>query len=264
MASFVFYILFETSTLLLSCIRVYAVWKGSNRVVVIFGLLWMTTVAGCCTIVSGSEMISVQGLCLEYLAHPYLAAVVILPTANHCIVFLAITVGLCRNHGSSSIKLYVLGDALPAFSKAFLQSSQICYVIAAISGITNVIWFYACDFDSRYRLALIPFYTAVVNIMYSWVFRKGKQGIFTIIPKPIDPTIFNSVELGPTRHGPFPQPKTSNNIHYLAPSKSSSVHTSEGVDHGHRYGMEASTPVKIGVEKVVLYENDQSAVERGI
>ncbi|KAF4622233.1 hypothetical protein D9613_009384 [Agrocybe pediades] len=268
------YILFVTSTLLLSFIRVSAVWNRCSRVVSVFGLLWLTAVAGSFTVIKGIGIEQVSGvkLCLERVAHPYLAASIILPTINHIIVFIAISIGLCKCHDSSifnigkGIRLYIFGDTLPAFSKALLQSSQLCYVIAVTAGVAALIWFYVCDFDSRYRLALVPPYATVVNIMFSWVFRKAKLGIFTVIPHSAEPTSVNTIALRQTHRQPFFEPTKNNDNNSLAPSRTSSTHTSEGVaiQLGRSYSLEDSAPVKIEVEQVVEYNTDLGAAEKGV
>ncbi|KAF4622241.1 hypothetical protein D9613_009389 [Agrocybe pediades] len=272
------YILFVASTLLLSFIRVSAVWNRCSRVVIVFGFLWLCAVAGSFTVIKGIGILKIEGLCLETVFHPYVSAAVILPTANHVLVFIAITVGLCKCHSTSifdfgkGVRLYIFGETLPAFSKALLQSSQLCYVIAIIAGAAALIWFYVCDFDESYRLAMVPPYAAVVNIMFSWVFRKAKLGIFTVIPHSatIEHSNVNSIGLRQTRHAPFPfEPTKNNDMHSFSPSRMSSFHTSD--DHGvaeihltRTYSLEEGAPVKIEVEQVVEYRTDLGAAEKGM
>ncbi|KAF4622234.1 hypothetical protein D9613_009385 [Agrocybe pediades] len=278
------YILFVTSTLLLSYIRVCAVWNRSLPIVAIFGLLWLSAVAGSFTNIKGeglsSGVLPGSNLCLEFLAHPYLAAAIILPTTNHLIVFIAITIGLCRYQRHNSIfdlgkgvRLYIFGDTLPAFSKALLQSSQICYSIAVAIGCATLIWFYVCDSNSSYRLLLFPLYAPVVNIMFSWVFRKAKLGIFTVIPHAVEPTPMNAHELPRTRHVPIFKAMEDQDAHSVAhSSRFSSIHNPgirsqpEDVDLGRSYSPSDDSqpfPVRIEVEKVVEYGNDLGAAEIG-
>jgi len=133
-ASAIFYIFFISSTLLLSYFRVCAVWNRRPKVILGFGLLWASSIAGSFTVIRGLGMERVSGQCIERVMHGYLSASVVLPTVNHIVVFIAITVGLCRFNTTSildiraGVRLYIFGDTLPAFSKALLQTSQLCYM----------------------------------------------------------------------------------------------------------------------------------------
>ncbi|KAF9547618.1 hypothetical protein CPC08DRAFT_769413 [Agrocybe pediades] len=139
----IFYNLLMSTTLLLSYFRVCAVWSSSRPIVITFGFLWLCALAGSLTTIPGIQIIKVpifSPLCLNYIAGNYLAAAVLGPTVNHILVFCAITYGLCRpramsqnfldfgtGRGGGGYRVYVFGDTLPAFSKALLQSSQLCY-----------------------------------------------------------------------------------------------------------------------------------------
>ncbi|KAF9552876.1 hypothetical protein CPC08DRAFT_788854 [Agrocybe pediades] len=183
------YILFVTSTLLLSYIRVCAVWNRSLPILAIFGLLWLSAVAGSFTSIKGDAII---------------------PTTY-------------QRHNSifdlgKGVRLYIFGETLPAFSKALLQSSQICY---------------------------------------SWVFRKAKLGIFTIIPYAIDLTPMNEVESPRTRHVPIFKAMGDHDTQSVGhSSRSSSIRSPGGVysqqeeaDRGRPHGIEDR--VRVEVEKVV-------------
>ena len=208
MAGVALFNVFTGSTLLLSYIRVCAVWNRSMPIVLVFGCLWLVALAGSLTTVGGITQLSIGSICVEVTAKNYVSAAVIAPTVNHVIVFAMITYGLCR-HGSRDplldlrrgYKLYVLGDTLPAFSKALLQTSQMCYLyvlclllgavlmrmfnsVVVLTGILTVCWFFGYASDPGYRIAIFSPYTTIVNIMFSWVFRKAKLGVFTIMAPP--------------------------------------------------------------------------------
>jgi len=129
-----FYNVFIASTLLLSYIRVCAVWNRNRIIMFVFGFLWLSSIAGGLTTISGLTELSAPPLCLDMTSGNYVAASVLGPTLNHIIVFGAITYGLCRPRSSSFLditkgyRVYLFGDTLPAFSKALLQTSQICYL----------------------------------------------------------------------------------------------------------------------------------------
>ncbi|KAF4622093.1 hypothetical protein D9613_009444 [Agrocybe pediades] len=199
-ANIIFYNLLMASTLLLSYIRVCAVWNRSRPIVLLFGVLWLFALACSLTTIPGIQILKnpqFSDLCFEFIEGNYLAAAVLGPTVNHVLVFCAITYGLCRpramnqnfldfgtGRGGGGYRVYVFGDTLPAFSKALLQSSQLCYAVVVLCGIFGLGWFFGYQSDASYRIAFVPIYATVVNIMFSWVFRKAKLGVFTIIPPP--------------------------------------------------------------------------------
>ncbi|KAF9545040.1 hypothetical protein CPC08DRAFT_823966 [Agrocybe pediades] len=271
-----FYILFVASTLLLSYIRVCVIWNRNRWIVATYGILWLVAIGGSFTVIGGMALQSVQGHCLNTVVHEYMAASVILPTTNHLIVFVAITIGLCRSHTTSifdigkGVRLYVFGDTLPAFSKALLQSSQICYIAAVVTGTTTLVWFYAYKTETRYRIALTPLYTAVVNIMFSWVFRKAKLGIFTVIPHSVATTDDNALA-GIRSHIPM-FGRASVHKDRSSASRSSSMQHSQRADipQAHEVKLNRSDsledtplPVKVEVDKVVQYDGDLDSTERG-
>jgi len=142
--------------------------------------------------------------------------------------------------------------------------------MAVICGIAALVWFYVCDFDSRYRLALFPLYAATVNIMFSWVFRKAKLGIFTIIPQGNENANTNTIGLRQIQRAPILGSAKDHEIHSISPSRLSSLQGSEGhhtaqFSYGPDYMLEdnSAPPVKIEVEKIVEFESDLNAAEKG-
>ncbi|KDR66883.1 hypothetical protein GALMADRAFT_106061 [Galerina marginata CBS 339.88] len=181
-----FYNTLISCTMLLSYFRVCAVWDRKRSILVVFGFLWVVGVAGSLTTVGGLSFDHFNGspYCTEIVAGDYVGAAVFGPTVNHLIVFIATTYGLCRSyanfHNKFSItrgyRVFVLGESLPSFSKAALQASQLCYLVAMLAGMAALTWFYVLAPDPSYRLAIFVPYAITVNIVFSWVFRKAKLG----------------------------------------------------------------------------------------
>jgi len=126
-----------STTILLSYFRVCAVW-GKNRIIIVFfGFLWLCAVAGTLTSITGIKFVGFPGspYCSVFVGGDYVAAAVFGPTFNHVLVFIAITYGVCMSRtnsqslfSSGGYRIFIFGDSLPAFSKAILQSSQLCYL----------------------------------------------------------------------------------------------------------------------------------------
>jgi len=303
-AGVTFYNIFTASTLLLSYIRVCAVWNRSKAIVATFGFLWLASLAGSLTTVGGITNFSVGDFCAERTAGDYVAAAILAPTINHIIVFLTITYGLCRSRSQASLldlrrgyKLYILGDTLPAFSKALLQTSQLCYLyvrchsspsldhynrlltlfnrVVVLIGIFTMAWFFGYGTDPGYRIAIFNPYAAIVNIMFSWVFRKAKLGVFTIIapttqdvtPNTIGLRGMRNIQSAPVLDKPaavFRSTKDleSNNEESLHTRTGSSLrgYESYGDQEPFEYNIQSAVntapPVKIGVEQVVELVSD--------
>lgn len=133
-----FYNLFIASTMLLSYFRVCAIWNRNTTLKHLFGILWLFGVCGGLTSAAGivSKHYGGSPYCTESVAGEFVSAAVIGPMVNHLAVFLAITYGVCKicaeNHDRLTIRagyrVFVLGESLPTFSKAVLQSCQLCYL----------------------------------------------------------------------------------------------------------------------------------------
>lgn len=133
------YTILISTTMLLSYFRVCAVWAKNYYIISIYFFLWLTGVAGSLTVLKGLPFSHLGGspYCDEFVLDEFVAAAVFAPTINHIFVFFAIAYGVCKTHLAvthekfsirSSYRVFVLGDSLPAFSKALLQASQLCYL----------------------------------------------------------------------------------------------------------------------------------------
>lgn len=172
------FIVFTTSTLFLSYIRVCAVWNRSKTVILIFGMLWLASLASSLTTVRGLTILRLEQLCLPETAGDFVAAAVVVPTINHVFVFSTITYGLCRTRSQPSLldfrkgyRLYILGDTLPDFSKALLQSSQLCYLYVS--------WYFHC------RTNLINNWHFFKASWYWWEYWHWGGSLATVLTRPI-------------------------------------------------------------------------------
>ncbi|KAH9475025.1 hypothetical protein JR316_0012126 [Psilocybe cubensis] len=242
------YVILISSTMLLSYFRVCAVWAKNYYIIGIYLLLWLTGVAGSLTVFSGLPFTHLEGspYCLEFVLHGFVAAAVFAPTINHVLVFFAIAYGVCKAHIlathqklsiSSSYRVFFFGDSLPAFSKTMLQASQLCYLVAVLSGTTAVIWFYVYASDPNYRLAIFVPYAVIVNIMFSWVFRSAKLTSGTMPNGVPSPAVNPYPTAMQTRRNEFEMTRTDN---------------SEGLS---RY---PSLPIQIEVNRVVDLKGDMT------
>ena len=124
--------------MLLTYFRVCAIWSKCPIITSVFGLLWLATISGSLT--SAVGVVSTHGIgspyCTEMVSHAFVAAAVLTPLVNNLAVFVAITYGLCKtctnNQEKMTIKkgyrIFILGESLQKFSKALLQTCQLCYL----------------------------------------------------------------------------------------------------------------------------------------
>jgi hypothetical protein len=131
----VFFITGLVSTLFLSYLRVCAVWHWNPFVVGLFGASWISVVASGFAVVNSIKGIEVENYCEEVLVGQRIMAPFITSFFNHTMVFLAITLGVCKNTIGKDSDLtlmdylrLILGRSLPTFSKALLHDSQVCYM----------------------------------------------------------------------------------------------------------------------------------------
>ena len=143
-------------------------------------------------------------------------------------------------------------------------------------GIFAMGWFFAYGSDQHYRITVYAPYAAIVNIMFSWVFRKAKLGVFTIIPPSNDVTS-NTIGLRNMRNAQsafvfkpaavFVSTKdlesNSNNDEFQT-GRDASLHGYQYDDRRQfEYGIQGhvnatTAPVRIGVEQVVELVSDTS------
>ena len=139
-------------------------------------------------------------------------------------------------------------------------------------GILTLGWFFGYSSNQAYRIAIYPPYATVVNIMFSWVFRKAKLGVFTII----SPTNMTSNSLGLRRirkaSASILKPAAVFTSKKDLDSKNDEFQTGRDPSlRGYEYdnnpkqfkyniqgGLNVSSPVRIGVEQVVELVSDTS------
>ena len=130
----VLYVITTATTALLFYFRVCAVYNNHMFVRIFFLITWLGVVGGSITIIEGvtGTHLGPTQFCLNIVAHEYIVASAIAGLVNDTTVFAAITykfgkanASSTRNSTSSGITKFFSGDALPAFSKAMLQNSQV-------------------------------------------------------------------------------------------------------------------------------------------
>ncbi|PPQ74753.1 hypothetical protein CVT26_005050 [Gymnopilus dilepis] len=257
-ATLLFYNLFIASSMLLTYFRVCAIWSKCPIITSVFGLLWLATISGSLT--SAVGVVSTHGIgspyCTEMVSHAFVAAAVLTPLVNNLAVFVAITYGLCKtctnNQEKMTIKkgyrIFILGESLQKFSKALLQTCQLCYLAAALSGVAAVVTFYLLIPNSSYRFGMFVPYAVVINIMFSWVFRKTKLGICAGT---------NNATSG---RGAVPCSSASTRIMESCTGDLSRITST--VDSCGTGTNDRSSPVEIKVESVVEYKTDYLDPER--
>ena len=126
-------------TSLLFFLRIRAVFERNPWVVAFFACSWLAVLGNSLSfIVNGVQMdtsLNSSATCLNKEVNPFLTASTIISMINDTLVFLAITWRLFRNSYvphtlRSGIRLVILGDYLPKFSKAFLKDGQAYYLLA--------------------------------------------------------------------------------------------------------------------------------------
>ncbi|KAF8877157.1 hypothetical protein CPB84DRAFT_1880991 [Gymnopilus junonius] len=134
----VLYVITTSTTALLFYLHVCAVYNNHYFVRIIFALTWLGVVRGSITIIEGvtGTHLGPTQFCLNIIAHEYIVASAIAGLVNDTTMFAAITykfgkansASQAKNGPSTGITRFFSGDALPAFSKAMLQNSQVYYL----------------------------------------------------------------------------------------------------------------------------------------
>lgn len=121
-----------TFTTVLPYLRVCAVWGWNRFIVTFFGISLLFVVASLFTLVHSIKQIEVESYCNLVIVGPLILAPFLMTVLNYTFIVLAITYGVCKNTlGDLTFKngiLLMLGKTLPAFSKALLHDSQVCYM----------------------------------------------------------------------------------------------------------------------------------------
>jgi len=138
-------------------------------------------------------------------------------------------------------------------------------------------WFFGYSSDQSYRISIYTPYATIANIMFSWVFRKAKLGVFTIIASPND-VPSNTIGLRSMRNAqlsPVFRPaavfmsnkdlvESKNNEFHTRPdaAQRGTVYQYDNDQKQFEYNIQvnanASSPVRIGVEQVVELVSDTS------
>ena len=127
-----------SSTSFLFVIRVWAIF-GHNRYILAFFLSsWLSVTAAAATIGFGlrgsAKNIGTTKYCMYSHAPPYISSSFIVPFIHDTLVFTAITWRLVQNTAADSlslrrgIRMAILGDHLPVFTRALLQDGQVYYL----------------------------------------------------------------------------------------------------------------------------------------
>ena len=131
----------SAGTALLFFFRVRALYHDTPVVIVIFGLLWLSVVAGALTLpisngTQASHILPDEKYCIVTATFPgYAGLVIILPAIYDTLVFFAVSYRLypAQEVGETTtwkerIGLFFTGQGLPKLSKALLQGGQQYYL----------------------------------------------------------------------------------------------------------------------------------------
>lgn len=129
----IFFITGLVSTLFLSYLRVCGVWHWNPFIVGLFGVSWISVVVSGFAVINTIKGVEVENYCEEVLVGQRILAPFITTFVNHTIVFLAITLGVCKNTIGKDLSLrdclrLMFGRRFLTFSKALLHDSQVCYM----------------------------------------------------------------------------------------------------------------------------------------
>jgi hypothetical protein len=129
-----------TSTKSLCFLRTCAVWRWNRFIVVFFTVSWLAVAAS--TIVTATlstKTLQVETYCTVIIVDARLIpAPFIVAVANHTLIVIAITYGICKNTLGGDLTfrhgiMLMLGKSLPMFSRALLHDSQITYMYVLLS-----------------------------------------------------------------------------------------------------------------------------------
>ena len=139
----VFFCVVLVLTSLLFLFRTRAVFKRNPWVTTFFAFLWLAVLGGCIALIVDvftpvpvNTVTNTPQLCIDSGINPFAATVTIIPLINDTLIFLATTWRLSRNSYAdpytleSGIKIFILGDHLPVFSKVLLRDGQAYYLLA--------------------------------------------------------------------------------------------------------------------------------------
>jgi len=193
------FIVGNTFTMLLSYIRVCAVWRWNRFIVGFFGVLWLSTVASSFTMLRTNKAIQVPGelyctLVTIVDSGPIFLTPWISVFVNQTAIFLAITYGVCKNTLGGDLTFrdgipLMLGKGLPTFSRALIHDSQICNIVIMSSCATTLPWVYSWSTiqpTSAFRLALVAPFISTITILICRVHRNTKLGLYSKVVLPFN------------------------------------------------------------------------------
>jgi len=186
----VFFAIAGPSTSLLFFLRVRAMYHDLPLVVVLFGLLWLGTVAGGILIpfavATFFQTIDSMRICILTTTQKYVSASIIISMVFDTLVFAVISYRIISTFGSrddTNVWSNLLrGVGLPKFSKTLLQSGQKYYLVTVASNVITVAVILSPTVIPTFHILFVLPNLAVVNSMACKVFREVKF-------KRLDPTI---------------------------------------------------------------------------
>ncbi|RDB22996.1 hypothetical protein Hypma_009717 [Hypsizygus marmoreus] len=176
----IFHLVFS-STSLLFFLRVRAVFERRRRIVIFFFILWLAVLGGSLTIATGSDgatELAPTRYCQLSLLKEYIAVAPITLTVFDTLVFLAISWHLLAHsftdpHKKSTLPRVLLGQSIPAFSRAILQDGQVYYLISVTSNLAVIAITFIPGISPIYRY-MFMFNSTLTNMMACKVFRSTK------------------------------------------------------------------------------------------
>ncbi|CAA7262441.1 unnamed protein product [Cyclocybe aegerita] len=175
------------TTSLLFLFRVLAIFGWNKFVCVFFSLMWLCVVAGVVAPTQGltAENIGPTKYCIHAKAETYIGVAGVVPLVNDTLVFLAISWKLMRNahinsadprlRGNVSLRAFLRGDYLPAFSRGLLQDEQIYYLTTVTTNLMTGVVFYLTFVPVVYRAMLAVPNAVLMNMMACCVYRWTKS-----------------------------------------------------------------------------------------
>lgn len=122
-------------TSLLFFFRVRAIFTTNRYVVVFFGIMWVSVLAGCLTVTHGivGGQIGNTDYCMNISIQDYVQAAAILPIVNDTLVFIAISWRLMlnsylENSMKDGLSALICGVHIPPFSRSLLKDGQVYYL----------------------------------------------------------------------------------------------------------------------------------------
>lgn len=191
------------SSNLLFFFRLRAVCMENPTIIRIGFALWLVSLAGCLTVPFALDSVPVGNTkyCVNTDARPYVALSGIFPFFHDTFVFLAITWKLTKNTHKeitlrTGVRVALLGDYLPAFSRALLVDGQRYYLVTIVTNFIAVFMIFM-PLPIVYRLVWCFPNVALINMMACLVYRNTKLGRYKGSPTATSDTNFNGTSEPP-------------------------------------------------------------------